>query len=321
MPPPGSPASDRGADDRNAVLAVVVVVFLWSVANLFVRAGETNALVFTTWRLWIALPPLAVFVAAQARRHGSAALWPDRVPRRTWAVSMLGAGALFVASVATTFSAIRMTTLLDVTLISLLQPVIVVVFAVAFLHERVRASNIARAAVAIAGTVLVAAAATNSGTWSLAGDLVAVVALLLNSAWFLYGRVLRMRVAVDPVAFMFGTLVAGTLVLTPVAVVAEGSLAISGRGLFFAACVAVSGSTAHILMLWAHRFVPTSVSAPLMLAELPIVAVGAWVWFGESINALQVVGSVVVVVALWGVFRSPVVERIEDEIPDPEPPM
>ena len=44
---------------RRAVIAVVVAVVLWSACSLFVRAGDTDALVFTTWRLWIAIPPLA----------------------------------------------------------------------------------------------------------------------------------------------------------------------------------------------------------------------------------------------------------------------
>jgi drug/metabolite transporter (DMT)-like permease len=175
--------------------------------------------------------------------------------------------------------------------------------------------------IAIVATVAVAVAAAGAGgTWSLAGDIMAVVSLFLNAGWFLYGRVLRTSITVDPFALMFGTMVTGALILTPIAAVAHGSLAISGKGLFYAVCVMVAGTTAHVLMIWAHRYIPTSVSSPLLLAEPPLVAAGAWIWFGEALGPVEIIGSAVVVVSLWGVVRSEDLEQVEHEVPDPAPP-
>jgi drug/metabolite transporter (DMT)-like permease len=75
-----------------------------------------------------------------------------------------------------------------------------------------------------------------------------------------------------------------------------------------------------VLVVWAHRFLAASVSAPLLLAQPAIVAVAAWVCFGESLGPLAVAGSVVVLVALWGMVRSPALEHVEDTSPDPAPP-
>ena len=108
--------------------------------------------------------------------------------------------------------------------------------------------------------------------------------------------------------------------MTPLALIVHGSLGLSGRGLFFAACTMLSGTTAHVLMVWAHRYVPTSVSSPLLLGEPPLVAAGAWIWFGESLNAVEIAGSAVVVGSLWGVVRSPELEHAEADAPDPAPP-
>ncbi len=167
---------------------------------------------------------------------------------------------------------------------------------------------------------MVAGAASHGGTWSLTGDVVAVAGLVFNSGWFLYGRVLRTRIVVDPFAFMFGTLAAAAVLTTPIALVAHGSLHISGRGLFFATCTMLAGTTAHVLMIWAHRHVPTSVSAPMLLGETPLVASGAWVFFAESITVLQGVGTAVVVGSLWGVTRGGELEHVEHDVPDPAPP-
>jgi drug/metabolite transporter (DMT)-like permease len=314
-------ARSRSASvERRALIAVVIAIVLWSVSSLFVRAGHSDALVFTTWRLWFALPPLAVIVTWRSRGSQGVALWPPDVSRGRWLALMFGAGAFFVSGAATAFAALGLTRLLDVTLIGALQPVLIIAFAVAFLGERVHRSHLTRAAVAIAGTILVAAAASRNGTWSLAGDVVAVVSLVLNAGWFLYGRVLRTNFEIDPFAFMLATLTCGALLLTPFTLLAHGSLGISSRGMLFAACTTVSGTTAHVLMVWAHRYVPTSVSSPLLLGEPPLVAAGAWACFGESLSPVEIVGSAVVVASLWGVVRSPELEHAEQDAPDPAPP-
>src|SRR5947209_11969798 len=98
--------------EQRAVVAILVAVGLWSCTSLFVRAGHSDALVFTTWRLWFALPPLAVIVAWRARRTASAPFWPDDVPSARWVLALLGAGAFFIGGAATTFAALQLTLLL-----------------------------------------------------------------------------------------------------------------------------------------------------------------------------------------------------------------
>jgi drug/metabolite transporter (DMT)-like permease len=306
--------------EHRPVAAILVAVVLWSGTSLFVRAGHSDALVFTTWRLWFALPPLAAIVMWRSRRTASAPFWPEDVPTFRWVLLLLGAGAFFIGGAATTFAALGLTRLLDVTLIGSLQPVLIIGFAVAFLGEQVARTHLLRAVVAIAGTIMVAAAASGTGSWSLSGDVLAVLSLVFNSGWFLYGRVLRTRIVVDPFAFMLGTLTAAALLLTPLALVVHGSLTMSGRGFFFATATMIAGTAAHVLMIWAHRHVPTSVSSPMLLGETPLVAGGAWVFFGESINLLQGAGSAVVVASLWGVTRGPELEHVEHDVPDPAPP-
>ena len=306
--------------ERRAVIAILIAVVLWSGTSLFVRAGHSDALVFTTWRLWFALPPLSAIVAWRARRTDSAPFWPEDVPRSRWILLLVGAGAFFVSGAATAFAALGLTRLLDVTLIGSLQPILIIGFAVAFLGEHVARTHLLRAGVAIAGTIMVASAASSGGSWSLAGDVVAVASLVLNAGWFLYGRVLRTSFVVDPFAFMLGTLTSAAVLITPVAFVAHGGLGISGRGLFFATCTMIAGTAAHVLMIWAHRHVPTSVSSPMLLGETPLVAAGAWVFFGESITLLQGAGAAVVVGSLWGVTRGPELEHVEHDVPDPAPP-
>jgi drug/metabolite transporter (DMT)-like permease len=309
-----------------AIAAVAAAVVLWSLSALFVRAGHADALVFTTYRAWLAVPVLWAIVRLRARHHArTGTIVPGR-PRPPGATRgarlalVAGAGALFAFSASTGFAAIGSTTVLNVTLIGALQPVLVIAAAVAFLGEHTTRAHVVRAAIALAGTTIVVAASSGGGTWSLAGDVLAVISLVGNSAWYLYGRWIRHRFAVDPVGFMAGVLTAVGLILTPIALIVHGSLGLPAPAIGFAALTMASGTAAHLLSIWAHRYVPASVSSPLLLAEPVLVGAAAWVCFGEALTAVQVVGSFLVRGVLVGMVRSPAHEHVDEETADEMPP-
>jgi drug/metabolite transporter (DMT)-like permease len=304
---------------RLAGMAWIVALLGWSVSNLFVRASHTDAVVFTTWRLWLAVIPLALLRRLDRPRGDPVVFWPLGVSRLKWILLLGGASVVFVAGMVTGFSAIDDTNLLDVTLIGSLQPILIVGFAVLFLGERAKLSLVARGAIAVAGTVLVAMASP-AGSGKLTGNLLAAVSMVFSAGWFLCARVLRDRFKVDPVTLMLCVFTTSAVLMTPVALFGSGSMRISGAGFGYAAATAVSGTTAHVLVVWAHRYLPASVSAPLLLAEPPIVGLAAWACFDQRPATFAIVGSGVVLAALWGIVRSSAVERVEGQTSDPVPP-
>ena len=236
---------------------------------LFVRAGDADPLVFTTWRLWFALPPLAavLLVAHPSRRRGDAAR--ARRLRGRWVLLVFGAGAFFASGAATAFAAIDKTRLLDVTLIGALQPVVIIVVAVLFLGEHVeRTSRDAGAHRGGGDRARRGCRRPGSGTWSMAGEVIAVVSLFLNAGWYLYGRVLRGRYAIDP----FGVHArrarrGGRADDAGRARLRRDRCACRRRPSAGSTATMLFGTSAHLLLVWAHRYVPASLSAPLLLAE------------------------------------------------------
>jgi drug/metabolite transporter (DMT)-like permease len=298
--------------------AVWLAVVFWTGCSLLVRAAHADAVRFTTWRLWFALPPLYAIAALRARhRPGNAVVSLDGHGRGAFIAALAAGGALFAGGAATAFAALGSTTLLDATLIPALQPVVVLVAAVVLLDERVGRDLVVRCLVAVAGTVLVALAASGRGTWSLHGDVMAVVSLFVNAAWHLYGRWVRHRFGVDPLVFMAGTLTFAAVFLTPIALIGTGGLHLGGHALGYAAGVMVIGTAAHITMVWAHRYVPASESAPVLLAEPPMVALGGWLAFGDAPGPLELAGSLVVVGALIGVARTEAEVDGDDDTNEP----
>jgi drug/metabolite transporter (DMT)-like permease len=171
----------------------------------------------------------------------------------------------------------------------------------------------------VAGTVLVALSSL-AGSGKLAGNLLAAASMAFSAGWFLYGRVLRDRFNADPVTLMLCVFTSSAVLMTPVAYFGTGSLRISEAGFGFAAATMATGTTAHLLVVWAHRYLPTSVSAPLLLAEPPIVGLAAWACFDKSRQRSPSSDRQLCSPPCGGVVRSSAVEHIEDQTPDPVPP-
>jgi drug/metabolite transporter (DMT)-like permease len=299
---------------RRALGGVTVAILLWTSNVFFVRNAD-DILVFTTWRMVFAIPVLAA-TAAVVRLRSSGAPRPARVPlTRTVQLGLLGIGALFGISALVNFVAINETTLVNVGVIHALQPAVVAALAGRYLGERIDGELLVWAGGAIGGAVLVAAASGGVGTWSLHGDLLAVLGLCLNSTWFLAGRWVRTRTDIDATTYMLVVFGTGAATLLVVTTAMGRSLGTSGTTLYLAAMTAVFGTIGHTIVAWAHRFVPAAVSSLFILSQPALIAVLAWVAFDEALSALHLVGGVIVLLCL-----ARIVMTTSGNEPAPTPP-
>jgi drug/metabolite transporter (DMT)-like permease len=304
-----------------AFLAVGGAVVCWSITSLTIRAGHADPLRFVAWRAWFGVPVLAVVVLWRARGTGVSGFAPvDGVSRRQWVVSIGGAGILFAGSAVLSFAGVNRTALLDNAVISALQPVLVIAAAVVWLGEHADRSHWLRALVALGGTIAVVTAHASGEHHDALGIAFALAAVVVNTGWYLYGRWLRSRFDIDPLAFMTGVLLTVAVVLTPIAWIEAGTMRLPQHALAWSAATMVFGTSAHLMSIWAHRFVPASVSSLFLLAEPPLVGLMAWWAFSEQPAAMQVIGTIVVVVALTGVVRSQAAAHLDAEAEDPTPP-
>src|SRR5688500_18152062 len=282
---------------RRALFGVSLAIVLWTSNVFFVRKAD-DILVFTTWRMVFAIPVLAV-TAAAVRLGPTTAPSTTRAPlNRPVQLGLLGIGALFGVSALVNFVALNETTLVNVGVIHALQPAVVAALAGRYLGERVDSQLLTWVGIAIGGAVLVAAASGGVGTWSLHGDLLAVLGLALNSMWFLAGRWVRTRTDIDATTYMlvvFGTGAATLLVITTVA---GRGLDTTSTTLYLAAMTALFGTIGHTIVAWAHRYVPAAVSSLFILSQPALIALLAWVAFDEQLIALHIIGGTIVLLSL-----------------------
>ena len=122
--------------------------------------------------------------------HFAAWLFGGRVTRRLMRVALVP-GALFGTSLITGFAAVNNTSVSNATLISNLMPVAVVILAKFVFDEQVRNRQFVAVGVALAGMLIVVFGAGSSGDAAFFGDFLAVVNVVIWTAFFLRMKNLR----------------------------------------------------------------------------------------------------------------------------------
>ena len=274
-----------------APAAVTLSVLLWSCSNVAIKAVPTSGLVTLFWRLWFAVPVLVgvCLVVPSIRR---------RLDRR-WLTASLAGGSLFAVHLLAFFTALKLTSVANVTIIGALQPVLVLLVAGPLFGEHVRRSDIVWSVVALAGVGLVVLGSADRSASSLLGDLLAVVEVLGFTAYFLVSK--RQREEVGTVEYMAGmtlvpAVIVGVVVLVAGQQVTDG---VSGGVWVALAAIALIPSTlGHFFVNWAHPYITAFVSSMLLLA-VPVGSVAiAWVAIGERLTVWQFAGSAVVLGAI-----------------------
>ena len=265
-------------------------VTCWGTGNIIVREASLTAIPLAMWRLALGTVVYAAIVAALGRRI----TWPQI---RVCVPPGLVSGAWIIVF----YEALKSTTIANVTMIGALLPM--VLFAVAARHfdEPVTLWLVGLAATALAGTALVLYGSSSVHTWSIRGDGLAVLSLLLFAVYFVMAKEVRQKVGA--LEFQAVLWAGGLAVVAPVAVVRGEIFVPTTTQLLWAGAVLAVPGTGHLLMNWAHRHVRLTVTSMVMLGAAPLSMVLAAIFLDEPIRAFQAVGGAIVIAALAAVVR------------------
>lgn len=287
-----------------AFAAIGVTVLAWGTSAAVIKSVSTSGVVTSVYRLTLGLPFLwAAPLLRPSLRHGIT------LPSLTAA---LVGGALFAAHQILYFNALKLTSVTNVSIIGALQPILVLLVAGPWFGERVTRRDVAWSAVALSGAMLVVVASKGAPSWSLQGDILAVINLVAFTAYFLVSK--HYRTEMGATAYVVGMTTVAAIIMVSIAL-ASGEHLASAHGsdwawLFFLAMV--PGTLGHVLSNWAHPHLPAFLISVMLLAVPVIAAVTAALFLGEPIHAGQVVGGAIVLGAIGRlVLKSPTVESDE----------
>jgi drug/metabolite transporter (DMT)-like permease len=290
---------------RRGIAAVWLATFVWAWGPVLVKWSDLPGPTFAMLRLWTGVAISFTAIAATRRRF-------------TWSAfrACAAGGVIFAADIGLGFTAVKITTVADVALIGALAPVVIVVISSVRLGERVTARAWGLVGASFVGVVIVAVASADLPSWSLAGDVMALLGVGTWTTYWFFSRHVRERY--DPIIYFACVMLAGAITMTPVALVANGVPAdVAAADVLAVIAVALlPGFVGHTLVIWSHRHVASWLSALITQVSPVITAVLAWILLGESIPAWGIIGGAIVVGATMAVIaldaRSMRTERLDE---------
>lgn len=292
--------SAAGGTPALAGVAMVGVILAWGMGPPISKLISAPALVAVFCRMWFSVPVLLVWLFATGHRLDLRLL-------RTTAP----AGILFGLNMICVFSAFHHASIATLSVVSAMQPGLVLVVAGPFLGEHPTRWHRAWTVVGIAGVVLVILGAGSAVRSSALGVLLSAGALVTFTAYFLCTRVARARSTrpVDAIEWMAGVTISSALTVTPFTLLSSSRsdfAQIGGRDwLWLAFAVCITGITGHVMMAWVLRHIEAS-KASLYMLSMNVVAVGAaWPIHDEPLTVVQALGGVVVLGAVAAVISRP----------------
>ena len=301
-----SSTSLRQRDDIH-VIAAITAVAAWGIGPIFTKAMtvDTPAIVF--YRMLIGAPMMIVV----AYRTGGAL---TRDLMRKTALP----GVLFGLSFLSGFASVKMTSIANATLITTVQPILVLFVAPKLFGERIRARQLMYSAFSMAGVLLVVLAAASTSGAKLSGDLMALLNVVIWTVYFILSK--KRRVAgIHSWSYLAAVFLWASFFILPFGVVASNDLgAMESLDWVYVVAMAIGpGLVGHGLMTWAQSHVDVTLASLLGLMSPVISTVAAWFVFGESLTPWQIVGAAVVLsflALLVGEQKSSAEAAIEHEL-------
>ena len=274
------------------MIAAAVAVSAWGASSVVAKVVSLGALAIGAYRFAAYFVIISLWRAAR----GQYLSW------RAFKHSLVG-GVLLAIDVALFFTAVKLTTVVNATIIGSLQPLILTLYGVRFLGERVSRKDVMLGLAGLAGVAVIVFAGTNSGDASLLGDLTAVGALLAWSAYFVFAK--RADGIVSPTDYTLAASLIVVLVSAPLALAFGQSLAWpswSDWGWLLLMALG-AGILGHNLMNWSLPRIPLWLGSTMTLMVPVTSSAIAWVFLDEPLNAVQIIAMIWVIIALGLLVR------------------
>ncbi len=285
-----------------AFAALVIANVALAFGPWFVRATEVGPVAAGFWRLTLAVPFLIVLAVQQGAR-------PVRLGWGLWSALLVG-GVCFAADLGAWHLGILRTTLANATLFGNVATLMFPIYGFLIARSWPTRTQGWALALAAAGAALLLGRSYQLDAKNLVGDLFCILAGLLYTVYFIL--MARVRATLAPVSALTLSTLAGIVPMLVFAL-AMGERVLPthwGPLIGLALCSQVLGQGLMIYAL--GRFSPLVIGIALLIQ--PVVAgVVGWLVYGERLGAADLVGVVMVAVALVLVRQAPAPEALAPE--------
>lgn len=285
---PGNPS----APSASALVALVIANVALAFGPLFVRIADTGPVASAFWRITLAAPVLIAIAWSSGWR-------PQHVGRSIWIVAAF-AGVFFAADLASWHLGILGTTLANATLFGNSATLFYPIYG--FLIARALPSRVQGAALLLAtiGAGLLMGRSYELSSANLVGDLLCLLAGILYTGYFIL--MARARETMTAVPALAVSTVASVLPLLVMAV-ALGERIIPDQWVPLVGLALASQVIGQGMMIYALGALSPLVIGIGLLIQPIVAAITGWLVFGERLGTADLIGGMLVAIALVLVRR------------------
>jgi len=271
------------------IAGAAVAVTTWGTASVIIKWVDVGGVAVGVYRFTVFGLVMSLVVALRGM-----AVTPKVMKLSFWG------GITLAADIAFFFTAVKLTTVANATVIGAMQPILLAAVGARLLGEKIRGIQVLLGLIAIIGTVTIVYSASGSPEWSLTGDLLAVGALVSWAAYFTVTKRRSQEITTSQYTVAVAIWVA--LLNLPLAIGFGQMTWPSNIDWFWIILMAfVSGLLGHEAMNWSIPRIPLWLGST-MTTLIPVVsATAAWVFLDEPLSALQIGAMAVVLGALIGI--------------------
>ena len=289
---PSDPYGGRGLPDASeralGIPAAAVAMVGWAASGVIAKGlSELGPLAVVFWRMWLYTAVVLLF------------LWANGTPLKWNSIKISAWGGVSLAfDIMLFFTALRLTTVANATVVASLQPLLMLFLAPRLFGEQPRGRHWGMAGVAIGGIAVVVLGSSGIPEWSIAGDLLALLTLFAWTGYFVFSKLSTQKIS--SAQYTGGSALVCSLVCSPFALVSGQAFDIPSPGawLWLVILAIGPGFASHMLMNWSLARIPAWVGSTMTLAIPVTSTLMAWAFLGDEVSLWQFVGMSVVMFSL-----------------------
>ncbi len=272
-------------------IPILIGVISVSLSAIFVKLANAEAGVIAFYRMLFSVLIMAPLFFLKYTKELKQLL------RRDWIFSSI-AGIFLAFHFILWFESLNYTSVASSTVLVTLQPLFAFVGTYFFFKEKITLKTIFAGATAIVGSVLISWGDFKLSGNAFYGDLLALIACLLITAYLLFGQDVRKRLSL--ITYTMIVYVVSTITLFLYVLIKGESFGPYSTmdWLWFILLAIVPNLFGHTLFNWSIKYVSTNVVSVAILFEPIGAAILAFLIFKEYLIATQIIGGLIVIIGI-----------------------
>ncbi|MGE7696387.1 DMT family transporter [Lysinibacillus sp. NPDC094177] len=272
-------------------IPIFIGVISVSLSAIFVKLANAEAGVIAFYRMLFSVLIMAPLFFLKYTNE------IKKLRIRDWLFSSV-AGVFLAFHFILWFESLNFTSVASSTVLVALQPLFAFLGTYFFFKEKITLKTILAGAIAIAGSILISWGDFKLSGTAFFGDMLALVACVLVTAYFLFGQDVRKRLSL--VTYTMIVYAVSTITLFVYVLINGESFGPYSNmdWIWFIVLAIVPNLLGHTLFNWSIKYVSTNVVSIAILFEPIGAAILALLIFKEYLIATQIIGGVIVLVGI-----------------------